>query len=366
MTRFDDEPKRYKKSNRKHWSISLSIDIDSITLPNDRDGVKDYITTTSPLLSGHFRPWSALIMIQPSSQSVDQRSVNPHWCSGYNAARFAECALQTGARANQDWMDGFVTRHSEMGLIPEDASLYIQGRIGYLIGLDVVDNRPEGEEMYSQWVHGWLSQQAITPRKSPLFHTEFESELDWRFGSDDVFGITCSVVINGQALPDMSASEYDTWCSTVPQDQLERAHVLIAFPDGGVTNCTNYARSVRKTLIAEGHDVQIVGFKNENNPDCAVTKEDLHPGGHDFAIVDGRYLVDPWIRLVAMARNRIVYDLGERYSLEAAVRVYGTPSLWESLDRLGETGEGIISRHLTSTSPSREVIPLVKPNWEVA
>ncbi|MBN2850908.1 MAG: hypothetical protein JXK92_09620, partial [Erysipelotrichaceae bacterium] len=125
---------------------------------------------------------------------------------------------------------------------------------------------------------------------------DFARSLDDRFGTDDAIGVRFYAVTHHGEEIDLPAGEFDEWRKSHPDQILDS--FCATMPDGGVTNCTNYARHVRSSLEPEGHDVRIVGFANEDNPDCACVREDLHPGGHDFALVDGRYLVDPWIRLV--------------------------------------------------------------------
>ena len=99
------------------------------------------------------------------------------------------------------------------------------------------------------------------------------------------------------------------------------------FPDGtSAITCTNYAEQVKKAL--PGYDVQIVGFENEKNPDCAVVREEWHADGHDFAIVDHRWLVDPWARLVASVRDQIVYDLRDADDAQKVADTYGDPLKW--------------------------------------
>ncbi|MHB1644846.1 MAG: hypothetical protein ACYCS8_19700, partial [Acidithiobacillus sp.] len=99
------------------------------------------------------------------------------------------------------------------------------------------------------------------------------------------------------------------------------------FPDGtSAVICTDYAEQVKKHLSND--DVQIVGFSNEENPDCAVVREEWHPGGHDLAIVDQRWLVDPWARLVASVREQIIYDLQDPGDARKIAETYGDPLKW--------------------------------------
>ncbi len=134
-------------------------------------------------------------------------------------------------------------------------------------------------------------------------------DLEALFGSDEAMGI---VFVNddGEVIPNTP----DTDGRSV-------------FPDGSsATNCTNYAEQIKQSL--DGHDVQIVGFANESNPNCDVVREEWHPGGHDFAIVDYRWLVDPWARLVACVRDRIVYDLQDPKEARMVAELYGDPERW--------------------------------------
>lgn len=56
------------------------------------------------------------------------------------------------------------------------------------------------------------------------------------------------------------------------------------------TQCTGFACRILQRL---GHDrVKIFGFLDDENPGTAAGKM---RGGHDFAVVDDRYIVDPWI-----------------------------------------------------------------------
>lgn len=159
--------------------------------------------------------------------------------------------------------------------------------------------------------------------------------LEEIFGSDDALGVRF-VDHQGNEIP-----------MTMDADGQS------VFPDGtSATICTNYAEQIKTHL--PGYEVQIVGFENEKNPDCAVAREEWHPGGHDFAIVDHRWLVDPWARLVASVRDQIVYDLRDPDDAQKVADTYGDPLKWvlsgtssigheSALDLWDRTGlEGVI------------------------
>ena len=144
--------------------------------------------------------------------------------------------------------------------------------------------------------------------------------LEDRFGSDAQFGVRYTDEETGQEIlaEDLPSFEGD---------------MSSTFPDGGITNCTNYARNVQKALPAGA--VRVVGFSNEKNPDSDVVREGWHPGGHDFAIVDNRYLVDPWAKLLARVRDRVVYDLQDDQDARVVARTYGDSAIWSELPETG-------------------------------
>lgn len=82
--------------------------------------------------------------------------------------------------------------------------------------------------------------------------------------------------------------------------------------------CTGFARAIRDKL-GRSH-VVVKGFHAWANP-CRISRE---YGGHDFAIVDNRYIVDPWLTDVC-GEECGVFDLINDAILVG--RTYGTK--WE-------------------------------------
>lgn len=100
-------------------------------------------------------------------------------------------------------------------------------------------------------------------------------------------------------------------------------------PDGSsATVCTNYAIHIGRALPDR---TQIFGFSNNDNPTSRVAREEIHPGGHDFALVDGRYLVDPWIRLVACEGDQIFFDLEDEQDAALVRDIYGPRECWKHM-----------------------------------
>lgn len=112
-------------------------------------------------------------------------------------------------------------------------------------------------------------------------------------------------------------------------------HECACFPDGTAwAICTNWAHYVRRI---EGDRAHIYGFFGEDNPEAEINRV---ADGHDFALVDGRYLVDGWVRHVEGVADRAVFDLEDADDAEAVKRIYGDRNLWER----GEANEASIDR----------------------
>ncbi|MBU2741478.1 hypothetical protein HAP67_07310, partial [Acidithiobacillus albertensis] len=158
-------------------------------------------------------------------------------------------------------------------------------------------------------------QEAVLSDPVMVDGTEIETRafLEERFGSDAAFGVQYINADTGEAISNEDISSYEGDLDSF-------------FPDGSITNCTNYARHIQQALPAGA--VQVVGFANDENSDCDVVREGWHPGGHDFAIVDHRYLVDPWAKLVAGVRQRIAYDLQDDQDAALVALTYGSPESW--------------------------------------
>ena len=88
---------------------------------------------------------------------------------------------------------------------------------------------------------------------------------------------------------------------------------------------SSYAEYIQDAL---GRDrVQIAGFYSKQNPNSAYAKwgED----GADFALVDQRYLIDPWPNLVLRENLPVVYDLNDPKDQAQVKEIYGDPQTWE-------------------------------------
>jgi hypothetical protein len=139
------------------------------------------------------------------------------------------------------------------------------------------------------------------PQGRPWMDKHF---LENRFGSDAAFGVR---------------SVNDTG-----DDDPNGRSIL---PNGGsAVEGLSYAEYIRDHL--PDHDVQIVGFYSRDNPDSAYARK-AWDDGIDFAIVDQRYLVDPWPKLVLGGSHPVAYDLHDPTDQIKVKEIYGDPQKWE-------------------------------------
>ena len=108
------------------------------------------------------------------------------------------------------------------------------------------------------------------------------------------------------------------------------------------TQCTGYACAVLQKLGKSR--VKVFGFHDTDNPSSAIAQA---AGGHDFALVDGRFIVDPWLgegfatpmdaKSGEPLPQRTVFDLeapGDRKLIE---ELYGDRAKWKDMtERVAE------------------------------
>ena len=97
--------------------------------------------------------------------------------------------------------------------------------------------------------------------------------------------------------------------------------------------CTGFACAIQDKL-GKGR-VKVVGFSDEANPGTVFGGnkgfKEIAPqaDGHDFAVLDDRYIIDPWLTEFADSKQG-VFDLQDPGDAEAVRGIYGDPSRWES------------------------------------
>jgi len=107
----------------------------------------------------------------------------------------------------------------------------------------------------------------------------------------------------------------------------------IAVFEERAAQCTGQARLVRRI---EGERVCLFGFSNGNNPGTIVDDPDDPEEGHHFAVLDGRFIVDPWMHSMSLdgkeAIGRAVFDLADPEDAGVVAACYGDRSTWVRLE----------------------------------
>lgn len=97
----------------------------------------------------------------------------------------------------------------------------------------------------------------------------------------------------------------------------------VIFPSSFI--CTYVASAIK---MLEGDSIRIYGFSTRENPDAKYFVEDNgddSDDGHHFAVMNGRYIIDPWM---FDNFNRSVFDLESRDDKEIIEYLYGDRIKW--------------------------------------
>lgn len=161
--------------------------------------------------------------------------------------------------------------------------------------------------------------------KSPQ---DIKDEFTARFGTDEALGVS---------FIDDYGNNYTLEEGDALAEQENAPSLQAVFENGdSAITCTNYATLIYRSLPGR---VKIFGFANTDNPTSRVAMEEIHPGGHDFAVVDDRYLVDPWIKLVASDGEQICFDLEDPIDAAKVLKDYGPRTCWSHMKECEEYAE---------------------------
>ncbi len=125
-------------------------------------------------------------------------------------------------------------------------------------------------------------------------------------------------------------SEHD--CGVVTIETPQGESVAIVKERGLFSLCGNGA-----DFVAEKYGGEVVGFFTEDNP--VGSREIMEAGGHDFALIANRFVVDPWIVFFVQEDSRILLDLRDPEDRQEIARRYGHASEWERRDGTKVFGE---------------------------
>ncbi len=118
-----------------------------------------------------------------------------------------------------------------------------------------------------------------------------------------------------------SDKEWDEfWNITTPDD--DSGSYFTNYPCFSGVICTGYACEIYRRLPRR---TSIYGFHVEDNPDSEIGKS---VGGHDFAIVDNRYIVDPWATGLEGLYEPMALDIRSKRHTDLIEKQYGSISNW--------------------------------------
>ncbi|MHB8549315.1 MAG: hypothetical protein ACYDAZ_09165 [Thermoplasmataceae archaeon] len=117
-------------------------------------------------------------------------------------------------------------------------------------------------------------------------------------------------------------------------------------------------------VVSTLREGRVYGYDTKDNP--RVREEIIRMvGGHDFALIHGRWIVDPWICAHIGLSSQAVHDLMDPADAESILRFYGDPAVWRMLlpgsggyiDPPERTNYSEVLRARLASIPEAEVIP---------
>jgi hypothetical protein len=158
------------------------------------------------------------------------------------------------------------------------------------------------------------------------------------FDSEEKCGITYRHFDSGRISTDKEMEEHDK-------------HEILAYLPGDfgqMGRCTNCADFVAHVMRNSGYDAVRAGFLVDNNP--SVSSDSVCVAmGHDFCIVENRYIVDLWISLYTGETTQVVFDLEAPEDFDSIAKNYGDKKSWQFID---PTDFKILKNPFTTSSMS--------------
>ncbi|SOC30338.1 hypothetical protein [Thalassospira xiamenensis] len=140
-----------------------------------------------------------------------------------------------------------------------------------------------------------------------------KTELERRYATEEEIGVyyACMSTDKRQEL--------------MTPEERAKADIIAYLPSGEpMGTCTNCARVVASDYPGRA---DIYGFLCEQNPEC--TDDEIQcVGGHDFCVVDRRYVVDLWISLYTGLESQVVFDLQDPADRDKITQYFGNPRNW--------------------------------------
>lgn len=121
---------------------------------------------------------------------------------------------------------------------------------------------------------------------------------------------------------DMEGVEHDPNANDLLDEPLDLfAYLPGEYGQMGI--CTNCARYIVDQLAGRG---EVYGFAVDDNP--VESKEIQGCFGHDFAVIDGRYIVDAWISVYSGEEKQMVFDMEDPNDAVKIKYFFGDPAKW--------------------------------------
>jgi hypothetical protein len=135
----------------------------------------------------------------------------------------------------------------------------------------------------------------MSESERPALVSSRVAELEARYGSDEALGVEWNEEAQRSLLPDGEPAVICSFC----------AAYIVRLEGAG----------------------QVVGFHDGVNPSAHAAG---YPGGaHDFALINGRYIVDPWVKETGLTSKRAVFDLRDPDDQEEVRHLYGVRDVGE-------------------------------------
>ena len=102
--------------------------------------------------------------------------------------------------------------------------------------------------------------------------------------------------------------------------------------DGSSFICSYVASAVK---MLGGDRIKVYGFSSGENPSAKYFEDEDEEEGHHFAVLDNRYIIDPWIHdnfaEDGKPFNKSVFDMNDDKDKELISYIYGDKKSWTDI-----------------------------------
>lgn len=115
------------------------------------------------------------------------------------------------------------------------------------------------------------------------------------------------------------------WSARCHQRAVGPDEVYTVFNSTGISDtvCTAWAVELLRIFPTR---VKLYGFFASQNPESRIAREFM---GHDFAVLDDRFIIDPWLTRVEVLVERAVFDLESPSDASIVADLYGKRACWQ-------------------------------------